>query len=563
MIKRLAAAMFIAMLITSTAVVNFSNAQSSAHKHLDHHGRRTTEHVNLRKVAEANGYKKVSSLAVFPEFLPGLGVFYVKPETLPHGPLLSFDRKDRLIATVYMIPVQDTNDQKKLDLSGFGGRIDHVTYYFQSGHVGADMPHYHFVIWNVSKEGEARVAGRTCFTCHQPQNAWTVSSAGVSARFEASGGTDPIFRLVDGATCPTDDVSTLAARREAYQLVIGKGLIRVGLPMPAANLQFAVTNVVDPYNCTTNPATGLTSPTTGIVSVYRRPLPSTNLGFLSTIMFDGREPSLQSQAIDATLIHAQANATPTPDQVSQIVAFESGIFTAQVFDNGAHVLTVLKAKGGPVALSAELPKFFIDVNDPFGLNPTGALFNPNIFDLYKPWLSLVGTNIQTQDRLSIARGEELFNTSTINIKGVAGINDALHVTNFSGVCGTCHDTPNVGDHSVKAPLNIGIANTVNNPPTPALDISGLPVFTLTCTQGPLAGQTFVVTDPGRALISGQCADIGKFKGPILRGLAARAPYFHNGSAATLLDAVNFYDQRFTIGFTDQQKEDLVNFLNTL
>ncbi|MDQ6868712.1 MAG: hypothetical protein M3178_10015 [Pseudomonadota bacterium] len=51
--------------------------------------------------------------------------------------------------------------------------------------------------------------------------------------------------------------------------------------------------------------------------------------------------------------------------------------------------------------------------------------------------------------------------------------------------------------------------------------------------------------------------------PILRGLAARAPYFHNGSAATLLDAVNFYDQRFNIGFTDQQKEDLVNFLKTL
>ena len=128
--------------------------------------------------------------------------------------------------------------------------------------------------------------------------------------------------------------------------------------------------------------------------------------------------------------------------------------------------------------------------------------------------------------------------------------------------GTCHDTPNVGDHSVKAPLNIGIADAGVNAP-PALDISGLPVFTLLCTQGPLAGQTFVVTDPGRAMISGNCADIGKLKGPILRGLAARAPYFHNGSAATLMDAVSFYDQRFNIGFTNQQKQDLVNFLNTL
>jgi cytochrome c peroxidase len=72
-----------------------------------------------------------------------------------------------------------------------------------------------------------------------------------------------------------------------------------------------------------------------------------------------------------------------------------------------------------------------------------------------------------------------------------------------------------------------------------------------------------VTDPGRALITGQYADIGKLKGPILRGLAARAPYFHNGSAGTLQDLVEFYDQRFSIGFTDQQKADLVAFLNSL
>jgi hypothetical protein len=167
MIKRLAAAMFIALLTMSAAAVNTSNAQSSKtprvnawkdRKHGHHHRRRTAAHVNLRTVAEANGYKRVSSIAIFPEFVPGLGAFYVKPETLPHGPLLLFDRKYRLVATVYMIPVQDINDHKKLDLSGFGGRIDHVTFYFQSGHVGADMPHYHFVIWNVSKEGEASVA---------------------------------------------------------------------------------------------------------------------------------------------------------------------------------------------------------------------------------------------------------------------------------------------------------------------------------------------------------------------------------------------------------------------
>ena len=87
------------------------------------------------------------------------------------------------------------------------------------------------------------------------------------------------------------------------------------------------------------------------------------------------------------------------------------------------------------------------------------------------------------------------------------------------------------------------------------------MFTIWCTSGPLAGQMFEVTDPGRAMITGKCADIGKVKGPILRGLAARAPYFHNGSAATLADVVEFYDQRFAIGFTGQQKADLAAFLS--
>ena len=93
----------------------------------------------------------------------------------------------------------------------------------------------------------------------------------------------------------------------------------------------------------------------------------------------------------------------------------------------------------------------------------------------------------------------------------------------------------------------------------------MPLFTVTCTAAsPLpAGYTFNVTDLGKATISGKCQDVGKVKGPILRGLAARAPYFQNGSAATLMDVVNFYDQRFAMGFTDQETADLVAFLQTL
>src|SRR5215475_5895981 len=293
--------------------------------------------------------------------------------------------------------------------------------------------------------------GRTCFTCHQPQNGWTISAAGAQARFDASSGTEPLFRLVDGATCPTAKVTTLKDRRQAYKLLTDKGLIRIGIQLPD-NVQFEVISVSDHYNCTTNPATGLTSKTTGVMSMYRRPLPSTNLGFLSAIMWDGREPSLEHQSVDATLGHAQADpqSPPTADQQGQIVAFETGIFTAQLFDNEAGDLSAGNATGGPVALSKEIANFFVGVNDPVGLNPKGTPFDPNIFDLYL---------LPMSDPLaSINRGEQIFNGTQINITGVTGLNDALGLETIPGFCGTCHDTPNVGNHSVKAPLNIGVSN---------------------------------------------------------------------------------------------------------
>src|SRR6266536_3155304 len=274
-----------------------------------------------------------------------------------------------------------------------------------------------------------------------------VSAQSVQARFNSSLGTDPIFRLVDGATCPTADVSSLQSKLQAYSLLLSRGLIRIGLPIPA-NAEFQVSVVSDPYSCNTNPATGLISPTSGIVAIYRRPLPSTDLGFLSAIMWDGREPNLFSQSIDATLGHAQANASPSSAQQQQIVDFENGVFTAQLFDNAAKNLNADGATGGPVALQGQLASFFIGVNDPLGSNPTGTPFTPNIFDLYQAWSSLPGTSGLNNDRKAVARGEAVFNATQINITGVAGLNDVLGVTSIPGFCGTCHDTPNVGNHSV-------------------------------------------------------------------------------------------------------------------
>ncbi len=115
---------------------------------------------NPRILAERRGYKRVSSLVNFPAFFPGIGVVFVKPETLPVGPFLSFDRKDRLISTIYMLPLDQLNERRKFDAEvGFpGARVDHTTMYFNEGHPGVDMPHYHYVLWHVSKKNEELVA---------------------------------------------------------------------------------------------------------------------------------------------------------------------------------------------------------------------------------------------------------------------------------------------------------------------------------------------------------------------------------------------------------------------
>jgi cytochrome c peroxidase len=415
--------------------------------------------------------------------------------------------------------------------------------------------------------------GRACATCHEPRSAWSVSATSIKRRFVASRGNDPIFRVNDGATCDTDDVSTLTAKRSAYSLLLSKGLIRIALPLPTTQLgsnpplppDFSITAVMDPYGCT-NLSSG--SPT---VSVYRRPLPAANL-FLTqcpqtdpscaplSMMWDGREPSLESQATDATLGHAQAQSSPTDDQLAQIVSFESNAFDAQAFDLKAGSLSGDGATGGPIFLSRQ--NFFIGIND--SLSPG---FDPTVFTLFSAWENLTGLHHRDAARASIARGETLFNSKTFTISNVNGLNlepgDPLVQSGpIAGTCTTCHDSPNIGNHSLKLALDIGIADAGVAAP-PAVNISGLPVFTVQCISGPLQGESFTVTDLGRAMISGKCADVGKVKGPILHGLAARAPYFHNGSAASLDDVVNFYDQRFSIGFTAQDKKDLVAFLQAL
>jgi hypothetical protein len=397
-----------------------------------------------------------------------------------------------------------------------------------------------------------------------------VTPAHIQARFDASGGTDPIFRPNDGSNSPQADVSTLAARLSAYSMLLSKGLIRVGIGIPDT-AEFELIGVDDPYGYASAKE----------LSLFRRPLPSTNLKFLSTIMWDGRETfkdpassdclkgtttcfaalhfDLGDQANAATLGHAQGANALTLAQQEAIINFEAGLFTAQVHHDQAGDLNARGAQGGPTPLPGQ--EFYFGINDAVsGDYRTGAPFNKVVFQLYDAWNANMPATTSSgagrdaaQARLAVARGQALFNSRPIQITGVKGLNDDLGLPAIQGTCTTCHDTPHSGNHSIPAPLDIGLTDVSRRTPD-------LPLYTL---RNKVTLQTVQSTDPGRALITGKWKDIGRFKGPILRGLAARAPYFHNGSAADLNAVLDFYNTRFGLNLTEQEKADLVAFLTAL
>jgi cytochrome c peroxidase len=420
--------------------------------------------------------------------------------------------------------------------------------------------------------------GRTCFTCHRPESAWGLTPAQATAIFNATQGRDPLFAPVDGMNCPEAAASatTLAQRRAASSQLLNKGNIRVALPVPA-NAEYEVRILRDPYGCNISSQYGLPA---GMLNMYRRVLHSTNLtrnaqvdpntGTVlqqGSIMWDEREPSLQSQFIDATLGHAQAEAPPSSDQVDQGVNFELGLFTAQAFSNQAGSLSAAGGRGGPRNL-------FLS-----GAPNVPLLSIPLAFHTYIAW----GFPTNSAAQASINRGQTIFNTRTFTIVGVAGFNDVTGggpATNST--CSTCHNLLNVGADVLPGGRHLGIGDNSSAdrsgnqitatvlPPT-----TDQPLFSFLCPVGSVPffnnpvvvdGQTydeFQTTDPGVGLITGKCADLGKFKVPRLNGLAARAPYFHNGNAATLSKLIEFYNTRFSIGLSAQDKQDLLNFMNGL
>jgi len=451
--------------------------------------------------------------------------------------------------------------------------------------------------------------GRACISCHQPADGMSLSVSSIQQQWKATGGKDPIFAAVDGMNCP----SLPAADPKSHSLLLERGLFRIFLPWPAKaasgkaiDPEFTIEVVRDPTGCNTSAKYGLKS-ANPMISVYRRPRVMANMKYITAggglfnikdgslmlkdpetgkpvsmqLMADGREPTLKTQAVEAAITHLQLNGKLTPAQLQRIYTFQMQIYAAQSVSKDGGSLTV----NAPSALG---PRAVADGE--FGL---GDNFKTPAFGNFDVWKKPQPgeTPSQRAFRESVIRGHDVFFVRPFWIRDVTHLNTVGLGNPIKRTCATCHNAKYMGNDIAPGWMDLGTTNmpwarvaanvtqerapfapafdqAVEKASPPAADRSAeLPLFKLTCKASapphPFLGRVIYTSDPGRALITGRCADIGAITMQQFRGLAARAPYFSNGSARTLRELVDYYDLRFDARYSEQEKQDLVNFLSVL
>lgn len=423
--------------------------------------------------------------------------------------------------------------------------------------------------------------GRACVTCHQPADAMSLSVDTVRARWRATEGSDPLFAAIDGSNCPT----LPQGERESHSLLLDHGLIRIELPWPPKDWNgekiepdFGIEVVRDPWGCNTGEVFGLDGERSA-VSVYRRPRPVANLKYLTAvgfaydpkqgmplpldpetgeflsgnIMADNRTVTLAAQMQDASGTHLEFLSELTTEQREQIETFILRVFSAQSESKFGGSLSD-GVFGGPEVLrdseAGQLGSIGQAVWSEFeGWENMDAEMKSRLSEDEIAW------------RESVARGARVFRDKMFLITDSAGINSPVGFGNpVLNSCVFCHNMRQMGNDVAPGQVDLGTTNKPFADPAPHL-----PLFRVTCQDEPHPhyGNVIYTQDPGFGLVTGRCADVGKITLQSMRGLAARPPYFSNGSASDLMAVIDYYERRYNIGYTEQEKQDLVNLMSAL
>jgi hypothetical protein len=422
--------------------------------------------------------------------------------------------------------------------------------------------------------------GRACVTCHQPADGMSLSAGTARDRWERTGGKDPLFAAIDGSNCPTLPQS----ERASHSLLLERGLFRIQRPWPTREWNgrpvtpdFTIEVVRDPNGCNTGPRFG---PKAGNISVYRRPRPLANMKYLlavgfpfdpkqglalpldpdsgkpmsGNLMADNRAGNLRLQMDDASTTHLEFATRLSQEQITRITEFEKRIYAAQQVSRIGGPLDTLGAKGGPANLRDSEP------------GQLGSIGQP-VWSEFAAWEKIPPADAkaltpeQLVFRQSVARGAKVFRDKTFLISDSTGINSPMGFGNpVRNACVFCHNMTQMGNDVAPGQVDLGTTTLPFADPMP-----DLPLFRITCLKAPhpFYGRVIYTMDPGFALTTGRCADVGKITLQSMRGLAARAPYFSNGTAKDLRGVIDYYERRYRIGYTDQEKQDLINLMSVL
>lgn len=419
--------------------------------------------------------------------------------------------------------------------------------------------------------------GRACVTCHQPADAMSLSAASAARQWQRNGAKDPLFAASDGSNCP----SLPQGERASHSLLIDHGLIRIARPWPPKDIKpdFTIEVVRDPSTCNLDAKYGLKG--AGMVSVFRRPRPVANFKYIEAmgfaydpkagmplpvdpetgkpvsgnLMADGRVPTLEAQMRDAAGAHLGFLKNLDKGDIARILDFERRIYAAQQIDIAGGPLDADGSMGGTRTLQ---------VSQAGRLGSDGGIPVWSEFEAWEKMPAAAKAKLSPEVvafRESVARGARVFRDKTFLITDTAGINSPIGFGNpVRNSCVFCHNMSYMGMDVAPGQVDLGTTNQPFADPAPHL-----PLFRVTCTGKPHPhyGRTILTSDPGFALTTGKCADVGRITLQSLRGMSARAPFFSNGSAKDIRTVIDYYERRYNIGYTEQEKRDLENLMRAL
>jgi hypothetical protein len=342
---------------------------------------------------------------------------------------------------------------------------------------------------------------------------------------------------------------------------------------------FTIEVVRDPSTCNLDARHGLKG--AGMVSVFRRPRPVANFKYIEAmgfaydpkagmplpvdpetgkpvsgnLMADGRVPTLEAQMRDAAGAHLGFLKNLDKGDIARILDFERRIYAAQQIDVAGGPLDGDGSMGGTRTLQ---------VSQAGRLGSDGGIPVWSEFEAWEKMPAAVKAKLSPEViafRESVARGARVFRDKTFLITDTAGINSPIGFGNpVRNSCVFCHNMSYMGMDVAPGQVDLGTTNQPFADPAPHL-----PLFRITCTGKPHPhyGRTILTSDPGFALTTGKCADAGRITLQSLRGMSARAPFFSNGSAKDIRTVIDYYERRYNIGYTEQEKRDLENLMRAL